>query len=102
MQYLCLIYGAGQDLENDPALLGPGHLILAGVLEPAEMGAVQVRSDAVSIISDALQPGESLSGFALIEARDLNEAILVTSKLSAARMARVEVRTVRTSPPEPL
>jgi hypothetical protein len=38
---------------------------------------------------------EQLGGFILIEARDLNEAIQVASKIPMARRGSIEVRPIR-------
>jgi hypothetical protein len=38
---------------------------------------------------------EQLAGFYLIEARDLNDAILVASKIPPAREGCIEVRPIR-------
>lgn len=44
------------------------------------------------------EPKEQLAGFYLVEARDLNGAIQIASKIPAARVGSVEVRPVRTLP----
>jgi hypothetical protein len=43
---------------------------------------------------------EQLAGFYLVEARDLNEAIQLASKLPPARVGSIEVRPIRELRPE--
>ncbi len=47
------------------------------------------------VCNGKLSVTEQLAGFYLIEARDLNEAIQVASKIPPARLGSVEVRPIR-------
>lgn len=43
---------------------------------------------------------EQLAGFYLLEARDLNEAVQLASRIPPARLGSIEVRPVRELPPK--
>lgn len=112
MRYLCLIYNEESRLrampKNEYAILAQEHLALDEEL--CESGHL-VASDALRPVSDATtirsrngnltatdgpfaETKEQLGGFFLIEARDLNEAIRLASKIPAVRKGCVEVRPV--------
>jgi hypothetical protein len=83
-------------LAYDVELRGSRHFIAAQTLELGEAAtSLRVRYGKV-MISDGPFIGtkEQLSGYVLIEARDLNEALRVASKLPMARLGGVEVRPV--------
>ena len=65
--------------------------------QPVETATtVRVRNGKVSVTDGPFaETKEQLAGFYLIEARDLNEAIQVASKIPPAREGSVEVRPVR-------
>jgi hypothetical protein len=57
---------------------------------------VQVRDGRVSATDGPFaETKEQLGGFYLIDARDLNDAIQVASRIPSARMGSVEVRPIR-------
>ena len=62
---------------------------------PSDATTLRVRGDDV-LISDGpfAETKEQVAGFFLIEARDLNEAIQVASRIPAARLGTVEVRAL--------
>jgi hypothetical protein len=113
MKYLCLIYADPREsgrmldaewkalereyLEYDDALRKSGHFVAAEALQPAEASTtIRVRNGKLSVTDGPfLETKEMLGGFFLIDARDLNEAILVASKIPSARFGSVEVRPVR-------
>ena len=113
MRYLCLVYSVedpaivlsdneeqaliDESLEYDEQLRKSGHFIIANALQPAESAAiVHVRSGRVSVTDGPFaETKEQVAGFILIEARDLNEAIQVASKIPPARYGFVEVRPIR-------
>ena len=106
MKYLCLVYLEEQKLHAVPdsecAACGvdfrdSGILIAAEALEPVETATtVRVRGGKLSITDGPFaETKEQMAGFYLIEARDLNEAIQVASKIPPAREGSVEVRPVR-------
>ncbi len=74
-----------------------GLLVAAEALEPIHTATtVRVRNGKLSIIDGPLaETKEQLAGFYLIEARDLNDAIQVASKIPPAREGSIEVRPVR-------
>ena len=74
-----------------------GHMVAAEALEPVETATtVRVRNGKVSVTDGPFaETKEQLAGFYLVEARDLNEAIQVASKIPPARVGSIEVRPVR-------
>ena len=106
MKYLCLVY-----LEKDKWSAVPdgecatcgeefrdrGVLLAAEPLHPVETAAtVRVRNGKVSVTDGPFaETKEHLAGFYLLEARDLNEAIQMASKIPPAREGSIEVRPVR-------
>jgi hypothetical protein len=110
MKYMCLVYFEGQQLDAmtpselrsfqeesvsyDEDLLKGGYLILAEALESVRSATtVRVRNGKLSATDGPfLETKEQLGGFVLIEARDLNDAIQVASRIPLARIGSVEVR----------
>jgi len=106
MKYLCLVYLEPDKLHAVPdrecADCGDGFrksglLLAAEALQPVETAAtVRVRNGKTSITDGPFaETKEQLAGFYLIEARDLNDAIRVASKIPPAREGSIEVRPVR-------
>jgi hypothetical protein len=106
MKYLCLVYGeenAIQTLDDheclacDEGLRASGHCLASEALEPVAAAAtVRVRHGRVSVSDGPFaETKEQLAGFYLVEARDLNEAIQLASKIPPARVGSIEVRPVR-------
>ena len=106
MKYLCLVYGeenaiAAVDdrhcVDFDAGIRASGHCIASEALQPVETATtVRVRNGKVSITDGPFaETKECLAGFYLIEARDLNEAIQVASKIPPAAVGSVEVRPIR-------
>jgi hypothetical protein len=106
MKYLCLVYLEGHKLRAVPdrecAASGEefrksGLLVAAEALQPVDTATtVRVRNGKVSVTDGPFaETKEQLAGFYLIEARDLNDAIQVASKIPPAREGSVEVRPVR-------
>jgi hypothetical protein len=110
VKYLCLVYEeeakvaalpehesatlADEDLDYLAELQVSGHYLASARLQPAETAAtVRVRNGSV-FISDASVVGttDRLGGFHLIDARDLNDAIRIASKMPRARLGWIEVR----------
>lgn len=57
---------------------------------------VRVRDSRVSVTDGPFaETKEQLAGFYLIEARDLNEAIRIASRVPPARVGSIEIRPVR-------
>ena len=74
-----------------------GHRLAAEALHPVLTATtVRVRNGRLSLTDGPFaETKEQLAGFYLIEARDLNEAIQVASKIPPARVGSIEVRPVR-------
>lgn len=113
MKYLCLIYHEDEALENlapdsyetvvrdtfeyRKELRQRGHWINASPVESADAAmSVRVRHGDI-VITDGpyAETKEQLGGFYLIEARDLNEAIRLASKMPSARLGCIEVRALK-------
>lgn len=106
MKYLCLVYMEEEKLRAVPdsecmacgqGLRNSGVLVAAEALQPVDTATtVRVRNGRVSVTDGPFaETKEQLAGFYLIDARDLNEAIQVASKIPPAREGSVEVRPVR-------
>lgn len=113
MKYLCLIHLDGQQLgamaetelsalnarhlEFNDGLVTSGQFIEAEALEPGEMTTcLRVRGGKVALTDGPYaETKEQVAGFYFIEARDLNEAIQVASRIPSAPLGVVEVRPCR-------
>ena len=112
MRYLCLIYENEKAWESKPqseleAIMGEyfaftegirsnGKLVAGEALQPTQTATtVKVRNGKVSTTDGPYaETKEQLGGFYLIDAKDLNDAIQVASKIPGARDGAVEVRPV--------
>ena len=106
MKYLCLVYleegklRAVADSECQACgdgFRGSGVLVAAEALQPVSTATtVRIRNGKASIVDGPFaETKEQLAGFYLLEARDLNEAIQLASKIPPAREGSIEVRPVR-------
>ena len=113
MKYLCLIYLDGRQLaampekemselnsrhlEFNDGLVTSGQFIEAEALEPGEMATcLRIRDGKVGITDGPYaETKEQVAGFYFIEARDLNEAIQIASRIPSAPLGVVEVRPCR-------
>jgi len=106
MKYLCLVYGeeramASMDdrhcLAFDADVRASGHCIASEALQPvATATTVRVRNGKVSVTDGPFaETKEALAGFYLLEARDLNEALRLASRIPPAQVGSIEVRPVR-------
>ena len=113
MRYLCLIHLDENQLAAMPepemsalnarhlafndGLLDSGHFIEAEALQPPSAATcVRMRNGKVSLTDGPYaETKEMVAGFYLIEARDLNEAVQVASRIPAAPLGTVEVRPCR-------
>ena len=106
MKYLCLVYGEESKLEGmrdeecvayDEALRNRGQCVASEALRPVQTATtVRVTNGKVSVTDGPFaETKEQLAGFYLIDARDLNEAIQIASKIPPARVGCVEVRPIR-------
>lgn len=112
MKYLCMAYEEesklnalsqrewaalrAETLNYVAELEKNGYLILAKPLQSVRTAAtVRVRGGHVSVTDGPFaETKETLGGFFLIEARDLNEAIQVAAKWPSARLGSIEVRPI--------
>lgn len=79
-----------------------GHFITGAPLQPVGSATtVRVRNQQLTVTDGPFaETKEQLAGFYLLEARDLNEALQLASKIPPARYGSVEVRPVRDLLPE--
>ena len=112
MKYLCLNYDEEKKLESMPksesdAFMGEyfaftngikqsGHYLGGNALQPVSAATtVRMRNGKVSTTDGPFaETKEQLGGYYLIEARDLNDAIQVASKIPSARFGSIEVRPI--------
>jgi hypothetical protein len=112
MKYLCLIYENEKNWESLPpaeseAVMNEyftftgdirknGKYVAGEALQPtATATTVRVRNGKVSTTDGPFaETKEQLGGFYLIEAKDLNDAIQVASRIPSARFGSIEVRPV--------
>jgi hypothetical protein len=106
MKYLCLVYLDEKRLDElpdedcvayDTAIRESGHCIASEALQPvATATTLRVRNGRLAVTDGPFaETKEQLAGFYMIEARDLNEAIQVASKIPPARVGSIEVRPIR-------
>lgn len=106
MRYLCLVYGEEakiRDMDDreclayDTDLRARGQCIASEALEPvATATTVRVRNGRLAVTDGPFaETKEQLAGFYLIEARDLNEAIQLASRIPPAQVGSIEVRPIR-------
>jgi hypothetical protein len=113
MKYLCLVYHeetkvdalseseydaiVSEVLDYREELRKSGHYIASSPLQPVQTATtVRVRNGKVSVTDGPFaETKEQLGGFYLIEARDLNDAIRVASKMPPARLGCIEVRPLK-------
>jgi hypothetical protein len=106
MKYLCLVYLDEKRLDElpdedcvayDAAVRKSGHCIASEALESVQTATtVRMRNGKVAITDGPfMETKEQLAGFYMIEAKDLNEAIQIASKIPPARVGSIEVRPVR-------
>jgi len=73
-----------------------GHLLAAEALQPVQTATtLRIRNGKLSTTDGPFaETKEQLGGFILIEAKDLNDAIRVASKIPPARLGCIEVRPI--------
>lgn len=106
MKYLCLVYGEEQKIREvddrhclafDQSVRASGHCLASEALEPVSTATtVRVRNGKTSVTDGPFaESKECLAGFYMIEARDLNEAISIASRIPPAQVGSIEVRPIR-------
>lgn len=112
MQYLCLIYEDEKEWQKLPPaqtdkILGEysaytesvkrsGHYLGGNGLEPSHTATtLRMRKGKLATTDGPFaETKEQLGGYYLLQARDLNEAIHLASRIPGARFGAVEVRPV--------
>ena len=112
MKYLCLVYSeeaalaamsksefetfSDEHVLVDEDLKKSGHSLVAEALQPAHTATtLRVRNGRLSTTDGPFaETKEQLTGFYLVEARDLNEAIQCAARIPAARIGSIEVRPI--------
>jgi hypothetical protein len=86
-----------ESLAYDDTLRKSGHFVAAQALESVNAATtVRLRNGKVSLTDGPFaETNEQIGGFILIEAKDLNEAIQLASKIPAIRLGGVEVRPIK-------
>ena len=113
MKYLCLIYSEesarATSTQEQMAAMGAeymaftddvrksGHMLGGEALHPTNAATtVRVRNGKVSTTDGPFaETKEQLGGFYLVEAKDLNDAIQVASRIPGAKYGSIEVRPIR-------
>jgi hypothetical protein len=113
MKYLLLVYGnenAWSDEERRLCyeestqlahdLRVSGHFLAANPLQSVTTAATVRVRDGKRLVTDGpfAETHEHLGGYFLVEARDLNEAIGIASRIPGARVGMIEVRPVMEIP----
>ncbi|MFZ0680869.1 YciI family protein [Candidatus Binatus sp.] len=112
MRYLCAVYlesttmeklslaeGATLDRDSiayDEELRRSGHYIVSDALERATTAkTLRVRNGKLSVMDGPFaETKEQLGGFILVEAKDMDEAVKLASKIPMAQHGSIEVRPV--------
>ena len=112
MQYLCLIYEDEKEWQRmsksetekvigefqayTQSVRKSGHYVGGNALQPTHTATtVRVRQGKVSTTDGPFaETKEQLGGYYLLQARDLNEAIQLASRIPGARLGSVEVRPI--------
>lgn len=112
MRYLCLVYDEEKKLnamsksESDAfmgeyfgfteAIKTSGHHLGGEALQPVQTATtVRVRNGKVPTTDGPFdETKEQLGGYYLINAKDLNDAIQVASRIPSAKLGSIEVRPI--------
>jgi len=116
MKYLCLIYSnetwrlnlskadsetiVAEYMEFTDSIKRSGQFLAAERLQPTGTATTLRSRDGKLSTTDGpfAETKEQLGGFFLIEARDLNDAIQVASRIPGVRFGSVEVRPIAEVP----
>jgi hypothetical protein len=112
MKYLCLIYDDEQQMMKRPrdetgkmsadymayteGIKKSGHYLGGNALQPTHTATtVRSRGGKVSTTDGPFaETKEQLGGYYLVEAKDLNDAIQVASRIPSVKFGSVEVRPI--------
>lgn len=118
MKYLCMVFydenivnnmtsGEWKSLNNECVACGEGlresgKMMGGNALHPTTTATSLRVRDGKTLITDGpfAETKEQLAGFYLLDARDLNEAIQLASKIPPARFGTIEIRPIRKLDPE--
>jgi hypothetical protein len=113
MRYLCLIYdeekkAAAMSKGEQDAFMGEyfaftedikksGHYVGGNALQPVGTAtSVRMRNGKMSTTDGPFaETKEQLGGYYLIEAKDLNDALQVASRIPSAKLGTIEVRPIQ-------
>src|SRR5262245_2208750 len=113
MKYLCMVFVDEKKLDAmskselqslddeslayDETLRKSGHFLAAQALQSVHAAStIRVRNGKISVTDGPFaETNEQIGGFILIDARDLNEAIQLASKIPSVRLGGAEVRPVK-------
>ena len=106
MKYLLLVYGEEAKMREvddlsclafDQSVRASGHCVASEALQPvATATTVRVRNGKAAVTDGTFaETKECLAGFYMVEARDLNEAISIASRIPPAKVGSIEVRPIR-------
>lgn len=116
MQYVCFVHVDGElaggasperlremnrhSRAHDEDLKQRGKLILASPISPPESATVvKSRNGKVTMLNGPYsETKEHLGGLLIVEARDLNEAVDIASKVPMAEFGSIEVRALSPIP----
>jgi len=116
MKYLCLIYSdetiwpkapkadtdkmMSEYLDFTDAIKKSGHYVGGNRLQPTHAATtIRIRNSKVSTTDGPFaETKEQLGGYYLIEAKDLNDALQVGSRIPGARVGSIEVRPIAEVP----
>jgi hypothetical protein len=119
MKYLCLVYIDekaldalsksdydaldSESLAFDEGLRKSGHFIAAQALEPVKAATTLRPQKGKMSVTDGpfAETKEQLGGFILVEAKDMDEAVELASKIPMAKHGTIEVRPVMELSPKP-
>ena len=81
-------------IDFDADLAGSGHMVLSEPLKTPDHAMTVRRWDGQMTVTDGpfMETKEHLSGFCLIEARDMTEAIRIADRMPLADTGSIEVR----------
>jgi hypothetical protein len=106
VKFVCLVYGEenlmktvsdADCIANGLVMQSNGQYLGGEALEPVrDAVTVRVRNGAMSVIDGPFaETKEQLAGFYLIDAKDLDDAVQIASRIPPARIGSIEVRPVR-------
>jgi hypothetical protein len=113
MQYMLLIYNdesmnksAGPEreamfrayIEFTQSIVSSGHMKAGDGLQPTSTATTVRVRDGKALTTDGpfAETKEQLGGYYLIEAKDLNDAIQVASRIPSVKTGSIEVRPIMT------